>query len=255
MVFEQQRNSKIIMNTIYRDYLNEQGLFNIPSHIKSIRFDIGLSWNAPNSGMWLKNDNTIFVIGVEANKYAAESIMKNGFIIQQENLQIPFYTQAQNYALLNVALDNVESQTKKLFYHMQGDVGVSSLLKPTESLGYEILETNDVDVLSLSMLMDKIDWNRFEYIELVKIDTQGKDLDIIKSAKNYLDKIVFLNCEINTFNHYEDSVAPNEYAIYLESMGFEKVLDNSIVDGEVVDVTYINKKYIHLKDKINYSVL
>ena len=138
---------------------------------------------------------------------------------------------------------------------MQGDVGVSSLLKPTESLGYEILETNDVDVLSLSMLMDKIDWNRFEYIELVKIDTQGKDLDIIKSAKNYLDKIVFLNCEINTFNHYEDSVAPNEYAIYLESMGFEKVLDNSIVDGEVVDVTYINKKYIHLKDKINYSVL
>jgi hypothetical protein len=38
-------------------------------------------------------------------------------------------------------------------------------------------------------------------------------------------------------------------------MGFEKVLDNSIVDGEVVDVTYINKKYIHLKDKINYSVL
>ena len=32
-------------------------------------------------------------------------------------------------------------------------------------------------------------------------------------------------------------------------MGFEKVLDNSIVDGEVVDVTYINKKYIHLKNR------
>jgi hypothetical protein len=27
--------------------------------------------------------NTIFVIGVEANKYAAESIMQNGFVIQQ----------------------------------------------------------------------------------------------------------------------------------------------------------------------------
>ena len=243
------------MSTIYRDYLNEQGLFDIPSHIKSLRFDIGLSWNAPNSGMWLKNDNTIFVIGVEANKYAAESIMQNGFVIQQENLQIPFYTQAQNYALLNVALDNVDSQTTKPFYHMKGDVGVSSLLKPTEALGYEVLEMGDVDVLPLFMLMDKIDWDRFEYIELVKIDTQGKDLDIIKSAKSYLDKIVFLNCEINTFNHYENNIAPSEYHTYLESMGFEKVLDNSIVDGEVVDVTYINKKYIHLKDKINYSVL
>jgi hypothetical protein len=241
--------------SIFKNYLNDGGLFDIPSHIKSVRFDIGLSWNAPNSGMWLKNDQTIFVIGVEANKYAAQSIMQNGFVIQQENLQIPFYTQAQNYALLNVALDNVDVQTKKPFYHMQGDVGVSSLLKPTDALGYSVLETDDVDVLSLSMLMDKIDWNRFEYIELVKIDTQGKDLDIIKSAKNYLDKIVFLNCEINTFNHYENNVAPNEYHTYLESVGFEKVLDNSIVNGEVVDVTYINKKYIHLKDKINYSVL
>lgn len=249
-------NSKSVIKNIFRNYLNEHGLFDIPAHIKNIRFDIGLSWCAPNSGMWLKNDSSIFVIGVEANKYAAESIKQHGFLIQQENnLQIPFNTQANNYALLNVALDNVENLTKKPFYHMKGDVGVSSLLKPTEALGYNVLELDDVDVLSLSMLMDKIDWDRFEYIELVKIDTQGKDLDIIKSAKNYLDKIVFLNCEINTFNHYENNVAPDEYHTYLESMGFEKVLDNSVVNGEVVDVTYINKKYIHLKDKINYSVL
>jgi hypothetical protein len=250
------RNSRDITRTIFANYLNDQGLFEIPSHIKSVRFDIGLSWCAPNSGLWLKNDNSIFVIGVEANKYAAESIIQNGFIIQQENnLQIPFNSQLKNYALLNVALDNVDDQTKKRFYHMKGDVGVSSLLKPTEALGYEVLELDYVDVLPLSMLMDKIDWNRFEYIELVKIDTQGKDLDIIKSAKNYLDKIVFLNCEINTFNHYENNVSPDEYHTYLESMGFEKVIDNSVVNGEVVDVTYINKKYLHLKDKINYSVL
>jgi hypothetical protein len=248
------RSDKV--KNIFRNYLNDEGLFIMPSHIKSVRFDIGLSWNAPNSGMWLKNDNSIFVIGVEANKYATESIIQNGFIIQQENnLQIPFNSQLKNYALLNVALDNVDNQTKKRFYHMKGDVGVSSLLKPTEALGYEVLELDDVDVLPLSMLMDKIDWNRFEYIELVKIDTQGKDLDIIKSAKNYLDKIVFLNCEINTFNHYENNVSPDEYHTYLESMGFEKVIDNSVVNGEVVDVTYINKKYLHLKDKINYSVL
>jgi hypothetical protein len=65
------RNSKSVINNIFRNYLNEKGLFNIPSNIKSIRFDIGLSWCAPNSGMWLKNDSSIFVIGVEANKYAA----------------------------------------------------------------------------------------------------------------------------------------------------------------------------------------
>jgi len=105
---------------------------------------------------------TLFLLLVlRQTNYAAESIMQNGFIIQQENLQVPFYTQAQNYALLNIALDNVDSKTKKPFYHMKDDAGVSSLLKPTEALGYEVLEIGDVDVLSLSMLMDKIDWDRF----------------------------------------------------------------------------------------------
>jgi hypothetical protein len=37
--------------------------------------------------------------------------------------------------------------------------------------------------------------------------------------------------------------------------GFEAVLDNSFLNNEVVDRTYINKKFIDLKDKINYFVL
>ena len=138
---------------------------------------------------------------------------------------------------------------------MNGDVGVSSLLKPTEALGDSIAELSDVDVVPLSYILEKIDWNRFEYIELVKIDTQGKDLDIIKSSGKYLDKIVYLNCEINTFNHYEDNPKPDDYNAYLFSNGFEAVLDNSFVNDEVVDRTYINKKFIDLKDKINYFVL
>ena len=80
-------------------------------------------------------------------------------------------------------------------------------------------------------------------------------MDIIKSSGKYLDKIVYLNCEINTFNHYEDNPKPDDYNAYLFSSGFEAVLDNSFVNDEVVDRTYINKKFIDLKDKINYFVL
>jgi hypothetical protein len=234
-------------------YLDENGKFIIPSHIKNIRLDIGLSYCAPNSTIWLKENPDTFVIGVEANKYACARIISNGFIAHQRNLSFSF--PHNNFILLNVALDNVTEKTKKPFYHMAGDVGVSSLLKPTNTLGDSIAELSDVDVVSLSYILEKIDWNRFEYIELVKIDTQGKDLDIIKSAGNYLDKIVYLNCEINTFNHYEDNPKPDDYDKYLLNNGFDAVLDNCFVNNEVVDRTYINKKYMYLKDKINNFIL
>jgi hypothetical protein len=234
-------------------YLDENGKFIIPSNIKNIRLDIGLSYCAPNSTIWLNENPNTFVIGVEANKYAANTIMTNGFIAHQMNLSLQY--PHPNFILLNIALDDVDTKTTKPFYHMSGDVGVSSLLKPTNELGDSILELSDVDVYSLSYILEKIDWDRFEYIELVKVDTQGKDLDIIKSAGKYLDKIVYLNCEINTFNHYENNPKPNEYDTYLFDNEFQSVLDNSFVNNEVVDRTYINKKYIHLKDKINYFVL
>jgi len=234
-------------------YLDENGKFIIPSHIKNIRLDIGLSYCAPNSAIWLNQSSDTFVIGVEANKYAANTIMSNGFKAHQHELAFAY--PHPNFILLNIALDNVDTKTTKPFYHMRGDVGVSSLLKPTESLGDSIFELSDVDVYPLSYILEKIDWDRFEHIELVKIDTQGKDLDIIKSSGDFLNKIVYLNCEINTFNHYEDNPKPDDYNNYLFSNGFEAVLDNTFVDNEVVDRTYINKKYIHLKDKINYFVL
>lgn len=234
-------------------YLDENGKFVIPSHIKNIRLDIGLSYCAPNSAIWLNENPDTFVIGVEANKYACNTIMTNGFKANQKKLAFLF--PHQNFILLNFALDNVIEKTTKPFYHMSGDVGVSSLLKPTDALGDSIRELSDVGVIPLSYILEKIDWNRFEYIELVKIDTQGKDLDIIKSSGKYLDKIVYLNCEINTFNHYEDNPKPDEYNNYLFSNGFEAVLDNSFANNEVVDRTYINKKFIDLKDKINYFVL
>lgn len=238
---------------ILENYLNNFKKFNIPKNIKKIRFDIGLSNSAPNSSYWLNKNEDIFIIGVEANKYAVDSIIQNGLFTKQYKLYTLFPN--KNFLLLNLALDNVDEPTTKLFYHMDQDVGVSSLLKPTKTLNYSIKELSNVNVYSFYDLLDKIDWNRFEYIELVKIDTQGKDLDIIKSAKNYLNKIVYLNCEVNTFNYYENNPKPHEFDEYMTANNFEKILNNSYVDGEVVDATYFNKNYETLRNKIDTFVL
>lgn len=229
-------------------------IINIPEKIKKVRFDIGLSYCAPNSAIWLNNDTeNTFVIGIEPNKFACETIKKNGLIESTQNKYIKY--PHPNFLLLEIALDNVKEKTKKNFYHMGGDVGVSSLLKPTKNLKYPIQEISEVNVYSFSEILSKIDWDRFEYVELVKIDTQGKDLDILKSAEEYLNKIVYINCEINTFQYYENNPKPQEFDDFFEKNGFIKIKNNSFVDGEVVDATYFNKRYSDLGEKINYFVL
>lgn len=233
------------------EFLNSN--FQIPMDVKHIRLDIGLSHCAPNSAVWLSRNSNTFVIGIEANKYAVEHIKQYG--IRSDLEGTIFETIPSNYILLNIALDNVTKKTTKPFYHMSHDVGVSSLLKPTHHLDDTIKELSNVDVYPLSDVLSKIDWNRFEYIDMIKIDTQGKDLDIIKSAGKYLDKVVYLNCEINTFDCYEGVPTPDEFDSYLFSKGFEIVFDNSLQGEIVVDRTYINKRFIHLKDEINNFVL
>lgn len=233
--------------------LDENGYIKIPDHINKIRFDIGLSYSAPNSAVWLKENKDIFVVGVEPNKYCVNAIKNNGLSCMKKNIRI-FYPN-ERFMLLNCALDNVPELIKKPFYHMDGDPGTSSLLKPTSELKYNVKEVSEIDTIPFSYLLKLIPYNRFNHIELVKTDTQGKDLDIIKSTGDYLNKIVFLNSEINTFNFYHDNNKPNDFNEFMQTNNFMKILDNSIVRGEVVDSTYLNKNYLDIKDSINYFVL
>lgn len=227
--------------------------FNIAENIKSIRFDIGLSYCAPNSAVWLTQEpEKLHVIGVEPNPECINNIKQNGLYCVQKGIK-PFHS--KNFQLIECALDNVEEPQVQQFYCTARDPGTSSLLKPTLHLGNPVKSITEVTTTSFYNLLQSIDYNRFEYVELVKIDTQGKDLDIIKSAGEYLDKIVFLNCEVNTFNHYEGNFKPDEINQFLQSKNFIKLHDNSYVANQVVDSTYINKKFLDLKDKIDYTVL
>ena len=225
----------------------------IPAHIKTIRFDIGLSYCAPNSAYWLnENNKDLYVIAVEPNASCVEGIQKSGIYCNPHNIQ-PF--KSDNFYLMHCALDNVQEAEMKPFYNMSGDVGTSSLLKPTNSLHYTVDSVTDVLTVSLKSILDQIPWDRFEYIELVKIDTQGKDLDILKSAESYLERIAFITCEVNTFDHYENNPKPFEFHEYLSKAGFIKVQENSRVNNEAVDITFVNQKYQHLLNTVNYYTL
>ena len=63
------------------------------------------------------------------------------------------------------------------FYCTNKDSGTSSLYCPNSNLKDEIKEIVKVPVYSLKHFFDIFDWNRFPYIEYIKIDAQGSDSD------------------------------------------------------------------------------
>jgi FkbM family methyltransferase len=212
----------------------------LPNMANRLRIDIGLSFNAPNMLRWLHELEDCAVIGIEPFKL-------NHDVSGQLLKGIP----NSQWLLLNCAIDDVEEETTKPLYITGGDPGHCSLYKPQT---FEVQGQIEVNIISLEEILKCVfDHNpQLSYVEYVKCDTQGNDLNVIKSAREYLSKIVMIEVECTTHGDYENTPADGLIEEYLENNNFVflKGREDSIVNGVCVDKVYINKKYLHLKDQI-----
>lgn len=224
----------------------------IPENIKRIKLDIGLSYCAPHTQMWFENniENDLYVFGFEPQPESYNSILN-------KNIQPKYghnnpkvledkYINDKYFQLLPIALDNVENESYLDFYCTKRDSVTSSLKKPNETTLGEIGEIIKVPVFGLKHFFDLFDWNRFPIIEYIKIDAQGSDIDIIKSAGDYIKRVVYITAEAE-ITHYENCQNNNVYEMknYLESKNF--IMINH---PNTVDPTFLNKDYYDLHDKI-----
>ena len=248
-------DSKVPSDYVLNVKIEGDGLLELnlcfPENVKSLRFDIGLSHNAPNSAKWLRNRDDLFVVGVEANRFNAHKLVTNGMWSKNDPKSLIRPYKSKNFHILYCAIDDVVKPCYSKFYHVKGDAGTSSLLEPTERLlkdhDYAVKNISEVPTIPLSSILKQVPWDRFEYIEVCKVDTQGKDLDVLKSAGNYLNKIALLSVEVDTFGQYHGAAKREDIYSFMERSGFyeAKVLTN--VENEVVDVLFANRvfeKYI-----------
>jgi FkbM family methyltransferase len=215
---------------------------NLPNNISHIKIDVGLGMCNGNSLDWLQTDTNMCLICFEPNIDS-----KNSCINHITNISNKINNNNNAVFIETVALSNVKEATKLNFYSMLEDGGTSSLYKPSdESLGPVKCETM-IDVYSLKHFFDLFPWNRFNYIDYIKIDAQGADFDIIKSAGNYLkDKVVFITAEPESDSYIGCNHNTSENMTeYLKTQGFER-----INHPNTSDPTFLNNKYRHLYDKI-----
>lgn len=187
---------------------------------KKIRFDIGTSINAPVSKYWLDNQDNIFVIGFEPNPNCV--FKENYWNGQYMNVPSIFnsHPKKQEYYHIICGFDNVEIPTKADLFLTTNNTGCSSLLEPIieNILGCDFDGKIPVELISAEWFLDRI---KYDLIEMVKIDAQGKDLDIVKSFKNHLKQVVFLDVEGDSTKFYYN--APNRKKIIetIEALGFK----------------------------------
>lgn len=224
----------------------------IPENIKRIKLDIGLSYNAPHSQIWFENnpENDLYIFGFDPNPDSYETIKNKNIILRNKGHSKPLenkYINDNCFQLVPIALSNNEIETSMDFYKMTNDCGTSSLYKPNNNnyLG-PIKEIIKVPVFSLKHFFDLFDWNRFPIIEYLKIDAQGSDFDIIKGAGDYIKNIVYITAEAESTDYYNcNHNTADNMKNYLESYDFIM-----IKHPNTIDPTFINKRFLDLKDKI-----
>ena len=193
----------------------------IPDNITDIYIDVGLSHNAPHTVEWLSSNPNACVFGFEPVKKNCERVLD---IIKNLKLE-------DRFKLFQCAVDNVDKPEVKNFYitcnsQVEGDHGQSSLyeltLKNSQGCEYWIDEVSSTLCVNLSQLFEVIDWGRFDSITCLKTDTQGNDLNIMKSIQPYFHRVPFIKCESYTFNHYKKNDDDPKFIYdYMTSNGYK----------------------------------
>lgn len=109
--------------------------------------------------------------------------------------------------------------------------GATSTLEPCETLLNrfaadnfselkEIVERVEVPAITLSDFMSKAAVN---YVDFIKLDTQGNELDILKSADSYLESISVIMTEVELVPLYKNQPLFHDVSAFLDSKGFELI--------------------------------
>lgn len=225
---------KIFISTIIP--LREDGKISIPAHIQHIKLDIGLSYSAPMSQHWLTREDNLMVFGFEPNPAAVESIL-NGATKRHPSHGTPLEKRfiGKTFFLIPCALGL--SQEKSInFFITKNDCGCSSFYEPKN---FEVERIITVPIFSLIDFFELFPFDTHPIIDYIKIDAQGADLDIVKSAGNYLkEHVIYITLEPENLEYKNTRNSKEEIQTYMDSIGF--VEHKSSLTN---DPTYFNPRF------------
>jgi len=189
--------------------------------------------------------NRILDIGANIGQFhqIAKQTFPDSFIfsIEASNECEPYLKQlTDNYYIGMLTKDNNEYN----FYSRKNDpIGTGN------SIYKELTEFYSDDQLDIikkrGIKLDDLFENDSEF-DLIKIDTQGSELDIIEGGINLCNKAKGILLEVSLNEYNENSPLYNEVIAYMEKIGFKskEILDEQRNHGShQQDILFINEKF------------
>ena len=219
----------------------------VPEYSKRVKIDVGLSVNAPQSAVWLDRDHDLFIFGFEPLESNISQII-TGKSIWPINLSPQLI--GKEIIIVPVALSNKNNLEGRDFYVTEKDPGCSSLLLPAKM---DVARIEKVPVITLDSFLSYFPFERFSYIEHLKIDVQGADFEVIKGAEQNLRNFLVITMEIDTLGYVGSSQSIKTVMSYMKKKDFI-LLSNSIwgklrrrlrrinISLETDDPTFLNYK-------------
>lgn len=217
------------------DYKEKEEII-IPEGIKRVSIDVGLAFNAPNSALWIEKEENIYVLAFEPNPtnlkylYRPYNEIKEPANYPYKNAKLRWLNSQyidKKIKIYPYALSDENGVTD--FYCTNNDPGTSSIYKP---LRFEIEQKIVVKKRTLNSILYYFPWDKFQYIDILKIDAQGHDFEILLGSITYLERIVYINVEMSAEGQYEN--VGNKYNLietFLRSQKFQVI---GYVDGNAV---------------------
>lgn len=215
------------------------GVLDIPSHVRRIKLDVGLSICAPHSHLWLqKNPDDLLVFGFEPNPDACAQIKGEKPYSRLWPHRLPPALVGNKFHLVPCALG--KERGEQTLYVTAGDEGCSSIFRPTT---FAVREEVKVPVFPLSDFFSYLPqpW----IVEYLKVDAQGSDLDILKGAGEDLQRVVYVTAEVEEGQYMGVTNSLREMDTYMFSQGFTR-----IPHPGTKDPTYLNTSLSHLAPDI-----
>lgn len=221
------------------------GRISLPHWVRRVKIDVGLSGNAPNSRVWLEHDSDLFVIGIEPNRRNLLNIVTG---LSGYTNRIDWDRYKSCMYILPYAVSNLPDGSKTIFFCTEGDGGQSSILEP---ITFGINSKYEIRTIRLATLIQGLTNGTNIFIEHIKTDCQGYDLEVLISAKECLERVGAYTFEYEP-NHYNGATKDfRKYDRILREAGFvvatsENVtglgLDLGAIQTE--DPTYINTRLV-----------
>lgn len=129
----------------------------------------------------------------------------------------------QNIRVEQLAISNTNGTLD--FYVTHGNVGASSLLKPMNVPFASTQAFTKISVPSVK-LGEWLDANNIGVVDVMWLDTQGVELDALKSMGEKLKQVKFIHCEASELPYYEGHLLKTDLVNFLEENSFELIFIN-----------------------------